>query len=358
MQKDVARDMEEFERFLLYGIGNQFKESYKLLKNKEIFLFDSNPQKWGTKYNGHLIHSPKEILKYINSKTGIMITSIKNQYEIAKKIVNEYNIPSEYILMYTSKWYEDHVYKSKDIEKNWDKVLNISEKLADEESKKYYLDAIIARKNRNPLLLQPNPKCVVTGEYGTIVCLEKGECIIDCGAYIGDTAEMYMERLNGECKIYAIEPYEKNFVEMQKRISHKNWEDKVIPYDCAVGRDVGETLINYNQGDFGMAINLSERKGKESQVVKIETLDHLFSDKKVSYVKMDIEGEERKALEGAKELIFLNCPKLMISGYHKIEDFWEIPETIWSINNNYKIYVGHSPGISTELEFYCIDDRK
>lgn len=64
-------------------------------------------------------------------------------------------------------------------------------------------------------------------------------------------------------------------------------------------------------------------------------------------------GEEKAALVGGGHVIKKNNPKLMISGYHKIEDLWEIPETIWKINENYKIYVGHAPGVSMELEFYC-----
>ena len=44
----------------------------------------------------------------------------------------------------------------------------------------------------------------------------------------------------------------------------------------------------------------------------------------------------------------------MISAYHRIEDFWELPEKIWDIDKKYNIYVGHAPNVSTELEFYCI----
>ena len=89
-----------------------------------------------------------------------------------------------------------------------------------------------------------------------------------------------------------------------------------------------------------MEIGLLNQSGSVQQDIYVKTIDSLFVDKKA-------------ALVGGGHVIKKNNPKLMISGYHKIEDLWEIPETIWKINENYKIYVGHAPGVSMELEFYC-----
>ncbi len=356
MEQRHLQQIFKFKRLLFYGIGNQFKQCYKLFKNKDVILFDSNPQKWGEIIDQKVIHPPKEMFDYIDDNTGILISSISNQFEIAKMLVYEMGISPNSIFMYTSQWYESKIYKPDVIQKNWDRVISCSQHFADAESQTYYINSILARQQRNPLLLTPNPKCLSIGEYNNIVCLERDDFIIDCGAYTGDTAEMYMNRLNNRCKVFAIEPYMENFNKLEQRIRQCHWENKVEAFHCAVGKIVDKTTINFNKDDFDMAINLSNIEGQEHQEVVVETLDHLFNGRKISYIKMDIEGEERNALEGAKELIRSNHPKLLISGYHKIEDFWEIPETIWSLNDNYKIYVGHAPGISTEVEFYCIDN--
>ncbi len=354
MKERNLKQIIEAEKIILYGIGNQFKECYKLLKDKQLLLFDGNPEKWGERYNENTIISPDKIMEYVTPNTAVVITSINNQYEIAKHLVDNLKVPAEQLFMYTSTWYEKKVYKPAFVEENWDKILACSEKLADEESKKYYLNSVIARQKRNPLLLMPNLNSVKIGEYGDKFQLETGEEIIDCGAYTGDTAELYIKRLNGDCIVYAIEPYQENYDKLQVRIVENRWENKIKPYNCAVSNVVKDAILNYNKNDFGMAINLSNDKGQEKQPVTVETLDNLFGDKKISYIKMDIEGEEKAALEGARGIISSQHPKLMISGYHKIEDFWEIPEVIWSINSNYQIYVGHAPGVSTEVEFYCI----
>lgn len=350
-----ARTIPHYKRLLLYGIGNQFKECYKLFSDKELILFDSNPAKWGQETKGHTIYSPAKMLEYINHDTGVIITSVNNQYEIATMLVKKIKIPSNILYMYTSEWYETKIYKSDTITENWDRISFLSTRFADKESQQYYKNAIVARQQRNPLLLTPNPKCVNIGEYSNIVRLQRGDTIIDCGAYVGDTAEIYMNRLSNECTVYAIEPYEENYGKLVEKITQKSWQDKVKAFHCAVGEQIYTTVLKYNHSDFGMAINLSNKAGKEQQTIAIETLDHLFNQQTISYIKMDIEGEEAKALRGAQKIIRDNHPRLMISGYHKIEDFWEIPEIIWTINSNYKIYVGHAPGVSTELEYYCID---
>ncbi len=346
----------EYKRLLFYGIGNQFKQCYKLFKDKNVMFFDSDSQKWGKVIDQTVIHSPKEMLNYIDDNTGILVSSISNQFEIARMLVYDMGISPSRIYMYTSQWYESKIYKPDDIQKNWDRIISCSKRLADDESQMYYINSVLARQQRNPLLLMPNPKCISIGEYNDIVCLEKNDSIIDCGAYTGDTAELYMNRLNKQCRVFAIEPYKENFDKLEQRIRKCHWEDKVKAFHCAVGKTVNKATINFNKDDFNMAINLSNREGQEHQEVVIETLDHLFKERRINFIKMDIEGEERNALEGAKELIRSNHPRLLISGYHKIEDFWEIPEMIWSIDDNYKIYVGHAPGISTEVEFYCINN--
>lgn len=343
------------KRILMYGIGNQFEECYKLFADKECLFFDGDPKKWGKTHNGNIINAPQEMPKCINNDSAVIITSIRNQYEIAKMLVETIGIPSSMIYMYTCRWYEDKIYNLDILQYNWDKIITYSQKFADAESCRYYLNSAMARRERNPLLLAPNPNCRENGEYGDIVCLKKKDSIIDCGAYTGDTVELYMKKLSGECKIYAIEPYEMSFRSLKKRIADNSWEDRVIAYNCAVGHKPAKTIIRYNANDFAMGISLSKTEGKEGQQVRVESLDNLFENTNISYIKFDIEGEEKKALRGAKKIIEKCHPRLMVSAYHKIEDFWELPEIIWSINENYKIYVGHAPGTSMEMEFYCID---
>lgn len=59
------------------------------------------------------------------------------------------------------------------------------------------------------------------------------------------------------------------------------------------------------------------------------TLDSFFSDKKEDFLKMDIEGAELSALDGAKELIKGDKPlKVAVCAYHKEKDEDEIKKRL------------------------------
>lgn len=50
------------------------------------------------------------------------------------------------------------------------------------------------------------------------------------------------------------------------------------------------------------------------------SLDKAFGDQKIDFIKMDIEGAEMKALQGAKQLIQRCRPKMAVCTYHNAED--------------------------------------
>lgn len=346
-------DIITHKQIVLYGIGVQFQECYKLFDKYNLVLCDGNLNKIGKKIDDNIIISPEELINRMEEDSVVVITSIKNQYEIAKYLCEKMLIPDDKIFTYTSRWYEDHIYNPELIKSNWNRILSCAERLGDDESRKYYINSALARLTRNPKYLEPNSNARVLGEYADKVTFQEGDQIIDCGAYTGDTAELYINKLQGNCYIYAIEPSLENYGKMLERISQKHLEENIDPICCAVADEEKETKICYNKNDFGMGIGLLKEGGSVEQSVLVRTLDSMFADKKITYIKMDVEGEEKAALVGGNYVIKNNTPRLMISGYHKAEDMWEIPETIWKIDENYKIYVGHAPGVSLELEFYC-----
>ena len=85
----------------------------------------------------------------------------------------------------------------------------------------------------------------------------------------------------------------------------------------------------------------------------VVSIDDMVGDDKVTFIKMDIEGAEMEALEGAKQTIERNRPKLAISIYHKEEDLWEIPFYILSKYPWYKIYMRHYTLTTNETVLYA-----
>ncbi len=164
---------------------------------------------------------------------------------------------------------------------------------------------------------------------------ENQEVFVDGGAYDGDTIEEFIEwTKNNYKKIYSFEP-QKDKAEI---IRNKLWryDGKVELFEK--GLYDSATEIAFCDGNEV----LSGKIGEEGASSKVHTIDiDSVVYEKVTFIKMDIEGAELKALEGAIQTIQKNKPKLAICIYHKPEDMWQIPRYIDSLVPEYKFYIRH-----------------
>ena len=70
---------------------------------------------------------------------------------------------------------------------------------------------------------------------------------------------------------------------------------------------------------------------------------------------MDLEGEELKAIKGAQNTILNSKPKMLISCYHRTEDFLTIPEAVLKIRDDYKLYMRHFSAVPAwDTNFYFV----
>ena len=88
--------------------------------------------------------------------------------------------------------------------------------------------------------------------------------------------------------------------------------------------------------------------------IEVRKLDDMLRDRKVTFLKMDIEGSELAALRGAERIIREQRPKLAICVYHKPEDMWEIPGFILNCHPDYKLYLRHYSISYTETVLYAV----
>lgn len=105
-----------------------------------------------------------------------------------------------------------------------------------------------------------------------------------------------------------------------------------------------------------------ERKGANSKIVdyetenkvRITTLDIYFSDIKIDFIKMDIEGAELGALKGGINIIKRDRPILAISVYHSLEDRVNIMRYLYEQLTNYDFYLRQHSIWEAETVLYAI----
>lgn len=165
---------------------------------------------------------------------------------------------------------------------------------------------------------------------------EEAEVFVDAGAYDGETTKWFRKWSGGiYSHIYLFEPGEKNEGILKRRFSDKRCT--IIPEGLWCREAYLSFLENGSESRF---IESSQKHGK-AQTIPVTSLDDAIKGEKVTFIKMDIEGAEYNALQGAEKIIKANRPKLAVSVYHKPEDIWTIPGLLQSMHRDYKFYLRH-----------------
>lgn len=355
----TLEDINNFSKVVLWGAGFQCEDTIGLVE-KIAAIFDNDRAKWGKNICGFAIKSPETDLKeYITSDTAVIISTHGYQYEIAEDLVTNKGIEERQIFCCSSKTSEQWRYRPDIILKQIEEIQKVYDKLADQESKHYYINFLKACLTRNPFFYKDNPRSVAPYEYETDLAklgLQGGEVILDCGAFNGDTAKLFRKKTNGNCEIYCFEPVEENYNELSEWVKCENIR-QVHAIRAGVGKEKHTDKV-YSTEAKTMRGTVGTRRCNGSNPViseiQVDSLDNMLKEKKVDYIKMDIEGAEMDALRGAKKVIARNHPQMLISAYHKITDMWEIPEIVLNIHPDYKVFLGHQPHAPYEPEFMFI----
>lgn len=357
----TKEDIYSFENIVLWGAGFAIEDCIESIgRDKVSAVFDNDKNKWGKTICGFLIKSPEtDMEKYINGNTAVVISTNGYEYEIAKGLIETWGLNEAQLFSNTNCVVEEFRYLPEIIEANSEKIIELSQRFNDEESKEYYIDFIKACLNRNPLYFSNNPKSTEGYEYNTDIVkvgLHGGEVILDCGAFNGDTARIFIEKTNNNCEVYCFEPVVENYLELQAWIDREHLKN-IHAIHSGVGASAYTDKVYSTESKTTKAAVGNNRFQSEAPVVNIiqvNSIDNMIQGKKVDYIKMDIEGAEMEALMGAKKTIEKYAPQLLISGYHKITDMWEIPEFVLSINPNYKMFLGHQKHAPYEPEFIFV----
>lgn len=162
-----------------------------------------------------------------------------------------------------------------------------------------------------------------------ILSITDEDVMVDGGCYDG-TSCIDVDSLieNGIKKIYAFEPDEKHYHKCEKFL--KNNERAILIKKGLFDED-GTISFMSQDGEGSLICEDGEEK---IDICKIDT-----EAGEATFIKMDIEGAELKALMGAKETIVQNKPKLAISIYHKPEDILQIPMYLKALVPEYKFYL-------------------
>lgn len=179
----------------------------------------------------------------------------------------------------------------------------------------------------------------------------KNKDIIDVGGFIGDSVLILKDFTTKT--IHTFEPTSSNHKLLLQTLKLNNIS-RAIPVKKALGSKP-DTLTMSIYGGASSLIRTHKNSPKES--IEVTTLDIYAREHNldIGFIKVDIEGFEMEFLKGARATIESQKPAMLISIYHKSDDFFYIKPMLESWNLGYTFYV-HKPidgGISGEMALFC-----
>lgn len=180
--------------------------------------------------------------------------------------------------------------------------------------------------------------------FDDLVTFSDDEVFVDGGCFDLETAEFLMKKCKPK-RIYAFEPDESNLKIITDKIEKNGYKNIEI-------MKVGLWKEN-DKLFFNSSADCSHIVGEGDTCIDVVAMDKVINEK-VTFIKMDIEGAELKALMGAKNIIKRDRPKLAICIYHKPEDITEIPAYIKSLVPEYHFYIRHHSFTNCETVLYAI----
>lgn len=185
---------------------------------------------------------------------------------------------------------------------------------------------------------------VVGLQYFDVFPPKKDEIFVNAGAFHGETDIDFVKWTNGLYKkIYAFEPMKEN-VEICKKNYRENGISNIEIFCKGTWSETG--FISFTEGENQGCID--EHGYNQIETIRIDDV----VGGGITFVKMDIEGAELKALQGARETILRNRPRMAICIYHKSEDLYEIPHYLLSLVPEYRFMVRQYTSMNWETVLY------
>lgn len=170
--------------------------------------------------------------------------------------------------------------------------------------------------------------------------IEPGSNVFDIGANIGYFSLVIGRLVGSTGRVYCFEPDPSNFSLLQKNVTTNKYEH-IECFEAAISDATGQLelyLSEDNQADHRLYFS---NEGRASVKVDSLALGMWKPEVPIAFIKMDIQGAERRAFAGMAERIKRDKPSMVIEFWpYGIEKAGDQPEAVLEFleENNYVLY--------------------
>lgn len=188
----------------------------------------------------------------------------------------------------------------------------------------------------------------------SLYSLSANETVVDGGGYTGDTFSVLSELVPSFDTYFLCEPMHDIMDQAKARLGRMDFSGSVryiekALWDC-------EASLFFDAHGSGSAV------GQAGNVpASAAPLDKIVEGKRITLIKLDVEGSEEKALLGAQQTIARCHPKLAVCVYHLTNmikhggfDILDLPLKIKEMDPSYQIYLRHYGSGFTDAICYAL----
>ena len=343
-------DLLAFDRFIAVGANSGGDQVVRWLREhgKTVLAFtDLAPALQGAMRGGLPVLAPAECLN--DPATAFVIGTVR-QMEAAELLTGPLGVDPLRVFPFVNPMFAEHYAPGAQSAVAPDHG-RIRACLSDADSRAYFDRVTAFYRTLDARHLVPQPRRI--GQYGYDAPganPKPGAVIVDCGAFTGDTVPDFLAATGGECRVHALEAFAPNFDKLTTTIAAQGWQGVVNPLPLAVAREKGVIAMG---GDDSIADGCAGI-GLGARQVQADTLDNLFLDLPVDYLKMDIEGAEMDALEGGRRMLEIHRPVVAVAAYHKPGHIVEIADFLLSALGPCRLYAAHDPAWVFHIHYVCV----
>ncbi|MBI4907703.1 MAG: FkbM family methyltransferase [Acidobacteria bacterium] len=170
-----------------------------------------------------------------------------------------------------------------------------------------------------------------TGEY-----VQPGNLVLDCGANIGIFART---AINRGARVIAIEPVPITLEALRRNLKAETEDGRLIIYPKGIWDKNDVLHMNLDEANHAADSFIRPRGTGTTLLLPLTTIDAMVEElhlERVDFIKMDIEGAERRAVVGARETIRRHRPRMALCLYHLRDDPAAIHGAVNLIDRNYQ----------------------
>ncbi len=339
---------------VLWGCGDVADAVYKYLFLNNIMI----SQIWvdgDTEMNNFYGFKPRPIKEILEIYDKFNVILGHSHYEKGESIKDMYTQINNVYYVFSIHYEQYDKVPYEEIERNVERFINLYDRLADNKSRDNLITYLNTKLTGNVKYIIDKYSEEMSFFDNDVYKLTSYETFLDIGAYNGDTVRDFLNVTNYQYKkILMVEPDIINYIELNKFLASQHLHD-VVP--SMVGAWNCTKELEFNTGNEQISsINTGDSilKDSDKSIIYVSPLDDLFGKEEISIIKINYFEGVLEALQGCKNIICKNIPKIAVCVGFDIYNVLKVAEFLFSLQLGYKIYLRFNRAMSSTFTLYAV----